>query len=203
MINDAWRFLIPILLLAAGSAFLGFPTLALVLLVVVAWVAYFFRNPRREIPEGVHLVVSPADGKVVAIDPIDEGGGQGHSVSIFLNIFDVHVNRSPIRGELESFEYRRGAFKAAFAAEASRVNEANILTIRGERARVIVRQIAGLIARRVICWKRVGETMERGELFGLIRFGSRVDILLPAHVAVRVKIGDRVRGGSTVVGECQ
>lgn len=203
MISDAYRFVFPILAVAAVFAFFHFPAAALLLILVAGFVCYFFRNPARSIPAGDKLVVSPADGKVVRVfDLPDEGeqaGGQG--VSIFLNIFDVHVNRSPIEGELESLEYKRGKFKVAFDEEASRVNEQNVLTIRGCGMRVMVKQIAGLIARRVICWKKPGNSIERGELIGLIRFGSRVDILLPKQVKVLVKVGDRVKGGSSILGE--
>jgi phosphatidylserine decarboxylase len=148
-------------------------------------------------------VVSPADGKVVKISELPAGSELpgGHAVSIFLNIFDVHVNRSPISGLLEKLEYKRGKFMAAFDEEASRVNEQNILTIRGHDMQVVVKQIAGLIARRVVCWKEPGHPVERGELIGLIRFGSRVDILLPKDVRLRVRVGEHVRGGSSIVGE--
>jgi phosphatidylserine decarboxylase len=113
----------------------------------------------------------------------------------------VHVNRSPIAGELERIEYKRGKFKAAFDEEASRINEQNILTISGRKSRIVVKQIAGLIARRVICWKKPGQHLKRGELIGLIRFGSRVDIVLPARVKILVALGDRVHGGSSILGE--
>jgi phosphatidylserine decarboxylase len=166
-------------------------------MILAAFVGYFFRNPARRIPAGEHLVVSPADGRVVRVESLPDG----KAISIFLNIFDVHVNRVPIRGELESLEYKRGRFKPAFADEASRINEQNILTIRGPQIRVIVKQIAGWVARRVVCWKRPGLPLERGELFGLIRFGSRVDLVLPQEVRVLVRVGDRVKGGCSVIGE--
>jgi phosphatidylserine decarboxylase len=204
MIKDAYRFLFPLLALAALCAYCGLSLAAILLFLLGAFVAYFFRNPRREIPPGERLIVSPADGKVVCVAamPADDKelpGGQ--RISIFLNIFDVHVNRAPIRGNLESLDYKRGKFKVAYDEEASRVNEQNILTIRGPGGMIIVKQIAGLIARRVVCWKRVGQPLARGELFGLIRFGSRVDILLPREVKILVKVGDRVKGGCSVIGE--
>jgi phosphatidylserine decarboxylase len=197
MIKDAYRFIIPNLLFAAASVWLGLYVVTLVFLVLAAFVAYFFRNPSRQIPGGENLVVSPADGKIVMIRSLPEG----RSISIFLNIFNVHVTRVPISGELEEFEYKRGKFKAAYDNEASRVNEQNILTIRSAYGRVVVKQIAGFVARRVICWKRIGDHLKRGELFGLIRFGSRVDVILPEQVKILVKVGDRVRGGSSVIGE--
>ncbi len=197
MTKDAYRFIIPSLLFAAASTWFGLRVVTLVFLVLAAFVAYFFRNPSRQIPGGENLVVSPADGKIVMIRSLSEG----RSISIFLNIFNVHVTRVPITGKLEEFEYRRGKFKAAYDDEASRVNEQNILTIRSACGRVVVKQIAGLLARRVICWKRIGDHLTRGELFGLIRFGSRVDVVLPEQVKILVKVGDRVRGGSSVIGE--
>lgn len=203
MVGDAYKFIVPILGAAAVSALVRFPFPALFLAAIAAFMAYFFRNPHREVPAGDNLVVSPADGKVLQILPLTEPDGEaaGHSISIFLSIFDVHVNRAPIRGKLKALEYRRGKFKAAFDDEASRVNEQNVLTIQGEQMLVVVKQIAGLIARRVICWKKPGHSLERGEPIGLIRFGSRVEIVVPKQVRLRVKVGDRVKGGSSILGE--
>ncbi len=199
MVSDAYRFILPLLILGLFSLFLHLPLYVAVLLFApAAFICFFFRNPKRRIPEGTNLIVSPADGKVVKISRMDDGG---QTVSIFLNIFNVHVNRSPISGRLEQLEYKRGKFKAAFDDEASRVNEQNILTITGQDIRITVRQIAGLIARRVVCWKKPGHSLDRGELFGLIRFGSRVDIVLPGQVRILVKVGDQVRGGSSILGE--
>ena len=205
MISDAYRFAFPPLVLAALCAYVRLPVAALLLLLIAGFVCYFFRNPARSIPPGDDLVVSPADGKVVRVFDLPDEGEQagGHGISIFLNIFDVHVNRSPVDGELESLDYKRGRFKAAFDEEASRVNEQNVLTIRCRGMRVVVKQIAGLIARRVICWKQPGHCVARGELIGLIRFGSRVDVLLPRQVRILVKVGDRVKGGSSILGECK
>ncbi len=198
MVSDAYRFVVPLLILIILSVSFHIPYLALLAFVLIAFICFFFRNPDRHIPEGTNLVVSPADGKVVKISRTDDGQ---QTISIFLNIFNVHVNRSPISGELEKLEYKRGDFKVAFSEEASRVNEQNILTISGQGIRIVVRQIAGLIARRVVCWKKPGNTMKRGELIGLIRFGSRVDVVLPEQVKVLVKVGDQVQGGSSILGE--
>jgi len=198
MVRDAYRFFIPAVMLGIAGVLLNLPYAAALFLVLAAFVCFFFRNPDRKIPNERNLIVSPADGKVVKIA---QGATGEQTISIFLSIFNVHVNRSPISGELEQLEYKRGEFKAAFEEEASRVNEQNILTIKGADIQVIVRQIAGLIARRVICWKRPGAELQRGELFGLIRFGSRVDIVLPGRVRILVKVGDHVQGGSSVIGE--
>ncbi len=203
MVKDAYRFLIPILAFAAILFLMRMHWAALVFCLAGGMIAFFFRNPNRRIPEGRNLIVSPADGKVVRIVrlPANEGEPEGQSLSIFLSVFDVHVNRAPVAGELERLEYKRGRFKVAFDDEASRVNEQNILTIRTDISRVTVKQIAGLIARRVICWKQPGSTMKRGETIGLIRFGSRVDLEIPGRVKLHVKVGDRVYGGSSVIGE--
>jgi phosphatidylserine decarboxylase len=202
MVSDAYKFVWPLLALAAALYFVH-PAAALVPIALAGFVAYFFRNPMRAIPSRQNLVVSPADGKVVKIAPLPETDGEagGYGISVFLNIFDVHVNRAPIQGTLESLEYKRGRFKVAYDEEASRVNEQNVIVMRGQGIRLTVKQVAGLIARRVICWKKPGQDLERGELFGLIRFGSRVDILLPKKVKVLVKVGDHVKGGSSILGE--
>jgi len=198
MVRDAYRFAIPLLLLSILFFYLHLPYLAILLLILTAFICYFFRNPNRLIPEGTNLIVSPADGKVVKISQMESGE---QTISIFLNIFNVHVNRSPISGELERIEYKRGKFKVAFDEEASSVNEQNILTISNPDSRIVVKQIAGLIARRVICWKKRGQHLQRGELIGLIRFGSRVDVVLPARAKILVAVGDRVYGGSSILGE--
>jgi len=200
MVADAFRFIIPLVIFAALFGFLGYLSIALIFLFLAIFVVYFFRNPHRVIPENEGLVVSPADGKVVKMGPSPGAMGE-NQIGIFMNLFDVHVNRAPISGTLENLEYRRGMFKAAFVDEASSVNEQNVLTIRGKEITVTVRQIAGLIARRVVCWKAEGSTMRRGETIGLIRFGSRVDVVLPKEVKILVKVGDRVKGGSSVLGE--
>jgi phosphatidylserine decarboxylase len=198
MVRDAYRFLLPLALLGVILWFV-FPWAALVPAVLVAFVAYFFRNPERVIPDGRNLIVSPADGRVVKVSELPDRSG--FNISIFLNIFDVHVNRAPVQGRICDVQYKRGLFKVAYDDEASRVNEQNVIIIQGQGIEITVKQVAGLIARRVICWKKPGENVSRGELFGLIRFGSRVDVLVPKEVRIAVKVGDRVKGGSSILGE--
>jgi len=196
IVRDAFRFLIP-LLISAGLAFLfGLNLAGLLVLLMAVFVAFFFRNPRREIPADPDIIVSPADGKVVKVERV----GKVTRLSIFLSIFNVHVNRSPIAGRIESIEYRKGKFKAAFTDAASVENERNTLMITDGRIKLVVTQIAGIAARRIVCWKKVGETVEKGQLIGLIRFGSRVDVLFPAGAEVTVKVGAKVRGGSSPIG---
>lgn len=201
MVSDAYRFIIPLLIIAAALFAVGGPWAACLPVLLALFVSYFFRNPDRTIPGDDKLVVSPADGKIVKITAVGQGQVSQRQVSIFLSVFNVHVNRAPIEGELEKLEYRRGRFKVAFDDEASRVNEQNILTIRGRDATLVMKQIAGLIARRVVCWKQAGQKLQRGEVIGLIRFGSRVDLMLPENANVLVRVGDRVKGGSSVIAE--
>ena len=200
MVRDGYKFVLPLLILTGISVFIHQPVLTVILVLLTAFTAFFFRNPHRRIPDGANLIVSPADGKVVKISK-DETGEQ--TLCIFLNIFNVHVNRAPITGSVTNFEYRRGKFKIAFDEEASRVNEQNIVSFAGPDMSIVVKQVAGLIARRVVCWKKPGDAVGRGELFGLIRFGSRVDMVMPSSVNIRVSVGDKVRGGTTIIGDYQ
>ena len=203
MVPDAYRFLLPALIIAAAFALLHWWGLAVFFAALGGFIAFFFRNPRRQIPADDRMILSPADGKVVQVlQPQGEPGPSfGPTVSIFLSLFDVHVNRAPVDGTLQRVDYRPGRFKAAFLHEASRVNEQNVLTIDVRGSELVVRQIAGVLARRVICWKQPGQRLERGELIGLIRFGSRVDVVLPGGVRLLVREGDRVKGGVSILGE--
>jgi len=166
---------------------------------LAAFCLNFFRDPERAIPEGA-VAVSPADGKVVAVKADDAGGSR---ISIFLNIFDVHVNRTPIPGRIASIQYKKGEFLVASRENASQLNEQNIFTIDGNfdgrTTRVVFSQIAGLIARRIICYKKPGDLLSAGERVGLIKFGSRVDIFLGPEWEIVVRAGDRVSAGASVV----
>ena len=186
------------LALAAAGALVGglfSVSWSLPLFLVAAFCLYFFRDPERTIPEGP-VAVSPADGKVVQVWTDDDGARR---VSIFLNIFDVHVNRSPIAGKITEQEYKSGRFMMAHREAASLENEQNTLAIEGPDGRLVVRQIAGLIARRIVCDKQVGDAVEKGERFGLIKFGSRTDVFLGPEWELTVAEGDRVRGGSSIL----
>jgi phosphatidylserine decarboxylase len=196
IVKDAYRFLVPLLAAAASAFFLGLPFVAILVLLLAAFVAFFFRNPDRQIPADPRVIVSPADGRVVKVERV----GNVTKLSIFLSIFNVHVNRSPIAGRIEAIEYKRGKFKFAFDQTASVENERNIIMVAQGDLKLVFTQIAGLVARRIVCWKKVGDTVGKGELIGLIRFGSRVDVLFPAGTEVTVERGARVRGGSTPIG---
>ncbi len=187
----------------AGVVFLlGYWPVALLLGILAAFMAFFFRDPERQPPAAADVVVAPADGRVTRVKPVGAGSGDVSAtvVSIFLSPLDVHINRAPIAGEITNVAYTRGKFLMATNENASLVNEQNALTIKGERITIVCKQIAGILARRIVCWKRAGERVTLGERFGLIKFSSRTDILLPASVEVVVVEGARVKGGTTIIG---
>lgn len=175
-------------------------TLTIIPLVLAAFFLWFFRDPNRRIPEGAGIVVSPADGKVEEADWIETTGGSRVRVTIFLNVFDVHVNRVPSDGVVRLVEYREGQFLNALKPESAVHNEQTLVTIDTGSHIVSFKQIAGLLARRIVCNLQVGQRVVRGQRMGMIKFGSRVDVLLPASVDLRVKAGDRVKGGSSILG---
>jgi phosphatidylserine decarboxylase len=184
--------------LTAGGAMVAWmtrPIYALPLLILAAFCLYFFRDPERSIPSGP-VAVSPADGKIVAVKPESPTVTR---VSIFLNIFDVHVNRTPIGGRIADVRYQKGAFLVASCEEASAQNEQNTVTVEGDSTRVVFKQIAGLIARRIVFNKKVGDMVSAGERIGLIKFGSRVDVEFGPEWEILVKTGMRVSAGSSVI----
>ena len=192
--------LVPLAAAALAAAF-GLWAAAVPLLLLAAFMAYFFRDPERLPPSDADLVVSPADGRVTRVERLDPSDPRSPTlVSIFLSPLDVHVNRSPVAGEVSEVAYTKGRFLMATKERASLVNEQNALTIRGERVTVVCKQIAGVLARRIVCWKKAGDRLALGERFGLIKFSSRTDLILPPEVEVGVKAGERVRGGVSVVG---
>lgn len=183
---------------AVGGGFVAYltrPVFGLPLFILAAFCLYFFRDPDREIPSGP-VAVSPADGKVVSIVPLS---GTETRVSIFLNVFDVHVNRTPVAGTVTSVVYQPGQFLVASREEASTVNEQNTITVEGDGTRVVYKQIAGLIARRVVCWKKPGDKVALGERIGLIKFGSRMDVILGPEWDITIRVGERVAAGSSVI----
>lgn len=199
---EGWGFILVPLALAVLLGWGGWIKAALLLGVVAVFMAFFFRDPDRTAPAIPGAILAPADGRVVdvRIGVDDPFVGPAQAVSIFLSPLDVHVNRSPLAGLVVGVEYRAGAKMAAYRPEASDRNERTSIAIQGEAVRVVVRQIAGVLARRIVCRVRVGDKLASGERFGLIKFGSRTDLIMPASVRLSVKPGDRVLGGSTVVG---
>ena len=193
--------------LVTNAAFNGGPVrwaLAVLGLLLAAWCYYFFRDPERTGERGDRLVVAPADGKVVLINEVDEPafmGGRSTRVSIFMNVFSVHVNRYPVSGTVRYVNYARGKFRNAVTPESSAENEQMSVGVESGPYRVLVRQIAGLIARRIITYSRDGERVAQGDRMGLIRFGSRVDVFLPPGAVLRVRLGEQTAAGTTVLAE--
>lgn len=199
MVPDGYYYALP---LVAAGVFVGWltdPLWALPALVLAAFFLWFFRDPERAIPDAEGAVVSPADGKVTGLGRVTVAGVPRTRISIFLNVFNVHVNRSPIRGVVRDVAYHRGRFLNAMNEASADQNEQNTVVVEGDGQTVVFKQIAGLLARRIVFNKKVGDQVERGERVGLIKFGSRVDVLLDPGADVRIKIGDHVKGGSSVL----
>ena len=189
------------------AGWLGWIIIAVGAAILTLFVAWFFRNPSRVVPQGPRLIVASGDGKVIAIEEEFEPRfikDRSIRLTIFLNVFDVHINRIPCEGVVEEVRYQPGLFLVASRPDATLRNEQNALMIRTvEGAKVLCVQVAGLIARRIVCWISSGDRAVRGERFGLIRFGSRMDTFLPIGTVVKVAVGDRVKGGETILGELQ
>ena len=171
--------------------------------VLSLFMVFFFRDPKRTPPEGEHLVLSAADGRIVAIEQTEHDEHlqtAATQVSTFLSPFNVHVNRTPLSGVVDFVKWHKGHFHAAFVAAASTENEQSIIGIRHGSTLVVVKQIVGVVARRIVCYLEAGDAIGSGEKFGLIRFGSRVDLIVPSSTRMRVEVGDRVRAGETVIG---
>ncbi len=199
MVRDGYFYGLGSLLAAALVAWLTAWPYSVPLFLLAAFFLWFFRDPERQIPTQAGAVVSPGDGKVTNVSLVTVGGTSQTRISIFLSVFDVHVNRSPIAGIIREVRYQRGKFVNAMSALSAEENEQNIVTVEGEGRTVIFKQIAGLIARRIVFNFKVGDSIARGQRVGLIKFGSRVDVLFDRDAAVQVKIGDRVRGGASVL----
>ncbi len=199
MVRDAYYYAFPLLAAAALMGWLASPLWALPALLLAAFFLWFFRDPDRVIPGEAGALVSPADGKVMDVSPSILNGAERLRISIFLNVFNVHVNRSPISGVIREVRYQRGKFLNAMNAASAEQNEQNVVTVEGDGQTVIFKQIAGLLARRIVFSKKVGDRVGRGERVGLIKFGSRVDVLVDASAVIEVKVGDQVKGGSSVL----
>src|SRR5579864_5152914 len=199
MVRDAYFYAVPLIAAGVLLGWLTRPAWALVPFLLAFFFLWFFRDPERAVPQEAGALVSPADGKVTDVSPVTIGNSQRTRISIFLSVFDVHVNRSPIAGRITTVQYQRGRFLDARSKLCAEQNEQNIVTVEGDGHTVIFKQIAGLLARRIVFYPKVGDRVERGQRVGLIKFGSRVDVLLEPGAGVKVKVGDRVRGGSSVL----
>jgi phosphatidylserine decarboxylase len=203
MVRDGYYYGLAFAAVAVVLGWLTVPALAIVPLLLAAFFLWFFRDPERQIPQTEGAIVSPADGKVTDIAIIDLDGRPRTRISIFLNVFNVHVNRSPGAGTISDIRYQKGKFGNAMGAVSVEENEQNIVTLDTEHGPIVFKQIAGLLARRIVFTKTVGDTVARGERVGLIKFGSRTDVIFPADAKMQVRIGDHVKGGSTVLAIAQ
>lgn len=199
MVRDGYFYALGLVLAAILIGWFARPTWALLPLLLAVFFLWFFRDPERAIPGSAGAVVSPADGKVTEVSFVTIGGEKKTRISIFLSVFDVHVNRSPVAGTVTEIRYQRGKFLNAMNPASAEENEQNVVYVEGDGYTVVFKQIAGLLARRIVFHPKVGDRLERGQRVGLIKFGSRTDILLDANVNLQVKVGDRVRGGASVL----
>ena len=200
MVRDGYIYGLSLLVLAVVLAwFTGTWEWAIAPVLLALFFLWFFRDPQRVIPSGEGLIVSPGDGLVTETVEINTPEGKRKRISIFLNVFDVHVNRTPIGGVVRRVHYQKGLYLNAMNPASAEQNEQNAVTVRGEGIEVTFKQIAGLIARRIVCNVGEGDTLERGQRMGLIKFGSRVDVILPAEAEFRVKVRERVKGGASVL----
>ena len=199
MVKEGYYLGLPPLLLGAAAFLAQWTLVATLLLCLAAFVFYFFRDPERVIPSDPGAVVSPADGRVVVVTDETHEQRPGTRISIFLAIWNVHVNRSPAAGTITSLDYCPGKFLVATRERASAENEQNVISLSTAAGEMIFKQIAGVIARRVVCWKKPGDRVDRGERIGLVRFGSRVDLWVPREAQLLVSVGQTVKGGSSVV----
>lgn len=204
-------FVVSALVAAVISGFIGWTThqppfqvFALVCTLFAAFCFHFFRDPLRIPPKGDNIILSPADGKVVFVGKVEHDpdlNAPAQQISIFLSLFNVHVNRIPVKGTVKSVKYQKGRFLAAFKEEASKVNEQTSVVIQTTDHLVKVKQIAGILARRILCYLQNGEAVSLGDRFGFIRFGSRTDVVLPLEASISVSVGQKVIGGETIIGE--
>ena len=201
MVKDAYKFALPPLVVGGACLLLGWKIAAAVLIFLGCFIFYFFRDPERAIPKDPGLVVSPADGKIVEIVDEEFDSRPGRRISIFLSIWNVHVQRAPVAGRIADVVYRPGRFYGAYRSAASRENEQNVIYMDSQQGHLVFKQIAGAIARRVLCWKQIGQTVALGERVGLIRFGSRVDLWLPTEAQITARRGQMVKGGESILAK--
>jgi len=203
MVRDGYLYALALIAAAILVAWFTQPAWALVPLLLALFFLWFFRDPERAIPDAAGALVSPGDGKVTDVSFVTTSGGKQARISIFLSVFDVHVNRSPIAGVVREVRYQRGKFLNAMNQASAEQNEQNIVRVEGDGQVVVFKQIAGLLARRIVFYPKMGDRLERGQRVGLIKFGSRVDVLFDVSAVLQVKVGDRVRGGASILAYLQ
>ena len=202
MVRDGIYYGLACIAVAALVGWLTIPVLAGIPLFLAAFFLWFFRDPERVIPAAQGAIVSPADGRVTDVSVVEQNGQPQTRISIFLNVFNVHVNRCPISGVITDVKYKNGEFRNAMGAISAELNEQNVVTVQGEAGTVVFKQIAGLLARRIVFTKKVGDRVARGERVGLIKFGSRVDVIF-TDAEMKVQVGENVKGGSSVLAVAQ
>jgi phosphatidylserine decarboxylase len=202
MVRDGIYYGLAFIAVAVLVGWLTIPLLAAIPLLLAAFFLWFFRDPERVIPAGQGAIVSPADGKVTDVSVVEQNGQPQTRISIFLNVFNVHVNRSPISGVITDVKYKTGKFRNAMGAISAELNEQNVVTVQGDAGTVVFKQIAGLLARRIVFTKKIGDRVAQGERVGLIKFGSRVDVIF-ADAEMKVRVGENVKGGSSVLAVAQ
>ena len=202
--KEGFPFLLPVVLLTVVVGIMGWKVWMFLGIFLSLLIAYFFRNPRRKIPNLQNVILSPADGRVIHVGECEEDRflkEKALKVSIFMSLFDVHLNRAPISGKVLDKHYLPGRFLVACAEKSSLLNEQNAMILETEdRLKILLIQIAGIVARRIVCYAKTGDLLRRGEIFGLIRFGSRVDLYLPPEVKPIVRVGQHVKGGESIIG---
>jgi phosphatidylserine decarboxylase len=203
MVRDGYYYALALIAAAVLTGWLARPAWAIVPLALAMFFLWFFRDPERIIPDSPGAIVSPGDGKITDASMVTVDGVKQARISIFLSVFDVHVNRSPVSGVVREIRYQRGKFLNAMDQASAEHNEQNVVRVEGAGQTVIFKQIAGLLARRIVFYPKVGDRLERGQRVGLIKFGSRVDVLFDADAVLQVKVGDRVRGGSSILAYSQ
>jgi len=203
MVRDGYFYALGLIAAAVLVGWLASPAWAIIPMLLALFFLWFFRDPERTIPQEAGAIVSPADGKVTDVSTVTAGNEKQTRLSIFLSVFDVHVNRSPIAGVVHDIRYQRGKFLNAMNKASAEQNEQNIVTVEGDGQKVVFKQIAGLLARRIVFNPKIGDRVGRGQRVGLIKLGSRVDVLLDASAPVNVKVGDRVKGGASVLAHLE
>jgi phosphatidylserine decarboxylase len=204
IVPDGYPFIIIFALITVLTYFFGKPWIAIFPLIITLFMLLFFRDPERKIPEGEGIFVSPADGKVILIKDVFEKDylkAESKEISIFMSLLNVHVNHVPCDGRVSFIKHSPGRFMVAYKDAASIENENTVMVINGKDGKIVVRQVAGFLARRIVCRVKVGDELRRGERYGMVKFGSRLDVYLPKDVKIKVKLGDKVKAGQTVIGE--
>jgi phosphatidylserine decarboxylase len=202
--KEGFPFLIPAAMITIFLGCMGWKVLTVLGILFTLFIAFFFRNPKRKIPALQNVILSPADGTIINVGECEEDRflkGKALKVSIFMSLFDVHINRAPTSGKVLQKSYHPGRFLVANVEKSSLLNEQNAVILETEdRFKILLIQIAGFVARRIVCYAKAGDTLEKGQIFGLIRFGSRIDLYLPPEVEPIIRVGQHVKGGESIIG---